>query len=245
MTAEASEFDRFADDYDRALERGLAVSGEAKDYFAAGRVAWLARALADIGAPAARVLDFGCGTGGTTPHLIRLLGAREVLGVDSSGRSLELARQRHGGEHVRFVTAAECDREGEVDVVYCNGVFHHIPPAERGSTVEFLRGRLRPGGMLALWENNPWNPGTRLVMRRIPFDRDAVTLTSREARRMVAAHGFEPLGVSFLFVFPRALRGLRALEPRLSRWPIGAQYQILARKPVSPARPAKRGEPAS
>jgi hypothetical protein len=26
---------------------------------------------------------------------------------------------------------------------------------------------MRPGGVVALWENNPWNPATRYVMGRI------------------------------------------------------------------------------
>ena len=44
-----------------------------------------------------------------------------------------------------------------------------------------IRRLLRPNGIFALWENNPWNPGTRLVMRRIPFDRDASLLTPASA----------------------------------------------------------------
>ncbi len=81
-----------------------------------------------------------------------------------------------------------------------------------------------------MWENNPWNPGTRYVMSRIPFDRDAVTLTPREARALVRANGFDIVDTTFLFIFPRALRWLRALEPPLARLPFGAQYQVLCRK---------------
>ena len=40
------EFDEFAEDYDKALEEGIAVSGEHKEYFAQGRVNWLGRCLA-------------------------------------------------------------------------------------------------------------------------------------------------------------------------------------------------------
>ena len=92
--------------------------------------------------------------------------------------------------------------------------------------------RLRPGGLFALWENNPWNPGTRYVMSRIPFDRDAVPLAPPEARRLVRACGFEVLRTDFLFLFPRALRLMRPLEARLSRLPLGAQYQVLCRRPL-------------
>ncbi|HEY6316568.1 MAG TPA: class I SAM-dependent methyltransferase, partial [Acidimicrobiia bacterium] len=60
-----SEFDNYASNYDSALNRGLAVSGESKDYFARQRVRWLAARLADLGVQPSRILDYGCGTGDT------------------------------------------------------------------------------------------------------------------------------------------------------------------------------------
>ena len=68
-------------------------------------------------------------------------------------------------------------------------------------------------------------------MNRIPFDRDAVTLTRGQARQLLRAGGFDLLRTDFLFIFPRVLRWFRGLEPFMSRWPLGAQYQVLARKP--------------
>jgi hypothetical protein len=89
----------------------------------------------------------------------------------------------------------------------------------------------RPGGLFAFWENNPWNPGTRYVMSRIPFDRDAVTLIPPEARQLLQKAGFEILRTDFLFIFPGVLKWLRWIEPSISHLPFGAQYQVLARKP--------------
>jgi hypothetical protein len=86
--------------------------------------------------------------------------------------------------------------------------------------------------LLALWENNPWNPGTRYVMSRIPFDHDAITLNTRQSRRLVMAAGFEVLRTDYLFVFPHFLRWLRTLEAPLSSIPIGGQYELLCRKPL-------------
>ena len=36
----------------------------------------------------------------------------------------------------------------------------------------------------------------------------------------------------FLFIFPRVLKFFRPLERRVSRLPLGAQYQVLALKPA-------------
>ena len=68
-------------------------------------------------------------------------------------------------------------------------------------------------------------------MVRIPFDLDAMTVTPPEARGLVSADGNNVVETDFLFVFPRALRWLRGVEPFVASLPLGAQYQVLCRKP--------------
>jgi SAM-dependent methyltransferase len=227
-----AEFDEFAGDYEAALEQGISLSGEDSGFFASGRVTWLGERLEELGVRPVTVLDFGCGTGSTTPYLLALRHAERLIGTDVSGELLALARRDHGSEAATFVAPGELP-EGEVDVAYCNGVFHHIPLAERAAAIDTVLRSLRPGGLFALWENNPLNPGTRLVMRRIPFDRDAITLTPRVARSLLRSGGFEVVRTDHLFVFPRRLARLRPLERRLAGTPLGAQYLVLARKPLA------------
>lgn len=236
MTEPASgpaEFDRYAEEYDAALTQGLSVSGEDKNYFAHGRIAFLADCLAEMpnGKPHPSVLDFGCGTGSATPFLFHLLPAASVLGVDVSPGSLAVARREHGASGAQFLLPGKCPPQGDLDLAFCNGVFHHIPPAERPAAVDYVFGSLRPGGLFAFWENHWANPGTRYVMSRCPFDGDAVPLTPSEARRLLQTSGFQILRTDFLFIFPSVLSALRFLEPRFSRLPLGTQYQILCRKP--------------
>ena len=225
-------FDGYAANYDAALTRGIAVSGEDKLYFAQGRIAWLARCLRELGEQPRLVLDFGCGTGSATPFFFELLGAEQVTGVDVSAQSLQIARETYPALAARFHLFGEYEPAGAADLVFCNGVFHHIPLADRAAAVDYIRRSLRPGGLLAFWENNPWNPGTRYVMWRIPFDRDALPLYPTAARRLVQSGGFDPINTSFQFIFPRLLSWFRPFEPSLARWPLGAQYQLLARRRV-------------
>jgi trans-aconitate methyltransferase len=228
------EFDAHAHRYEADLARALSVSGEDRAFFARGRVRWLARCLAELGEPAPRaVLDFGCGDGFTSPLLRDGLGAARVLGVDVSSRSLERARSEHAGPDLAFAPLSDLDdlaAGGAIDLAYCNGVFHHIAPDERPATVARVRAALRPGGLFSLWENNPWNPATHYVMSRCEFDRDARLLSSRTARRLLAAGGFEVVRTDFRFIFPRALRALRRLEDMVYRLPLGTQYQVLGRR---------------
>lgn len=225
------EFDSYAATYDAALARGISVSGEDKNYFARGRVEWLRGCLQGLQAQPQEMMDFGCGTGAATSFLLDLLGGRSVLGVDTSAQSLAVARKAYGSRPTQFLGLDIYQPNAQIDLAYCNGVFHHIPLEQRASAVNYVYRSLRPQGIFALWENNPWNPGTRYVMSRIPFDRDAITLPPPETRHLLKEGGFEILRTDFLFIFPRMLKPLRALEPLVSRLPLGAQYQVLCRKP--------------
>jgi len=226
-----AEFDGYASHYDDDLAQGISVSGEDKMYFARGRIAWMAHCIRRLNEHPCSALDFGCGTGSAIPFLFDLIRVKHVVGVDVSSQSLDVAKQLDRSGRAQFLLFNEYHPGEHVDLAFCNGVFHHIPPDKRAAALAYVYRSLRPGGLFAFWENNPWNPGARYVMSRIPFDRDAITLTPIEAGRLLRGGGFDVLQTDFAFIFPRALSWLRGLEPLVSRLPLGAQYQVLCRKP--------------
>ncbi|MDE3722172.1 class I SAM-dependent methyltransferase [Nocardiopsis sp. N85] len=97
---------------------------------------------------AGRALDVGCGSG----DLARSLADRadEVVGVDADPRIVDLARRAtdpRAGISFRVGDAAADLPEGPFDVITCVAVLHHLPFAP---TLERLRGRLAPGGVLVV-----------------------------------------------------------------------------------------------
>lgn len=233
MRGTESLFDR-EDEYDAMLARGLQLTGEDKHYFMRGRLDLLHQLLPAEFSPG-RILDFGCGTGDTTAALAALFPSARLTGVDTATRAIAHAAETHGGERMVFCPVAELGEHGEYDLCYVNGVFHHIRPEFRSEALGHIRAALRPDGIFAMFENNPWNPGTRLVMRRIAFDRDAQTISPRAATGLLRSSGFDVEGAGrHLFFFPAALRALRGLEPYLRWLPFGGQYVVLGRPSEAP-----------
>lgn len=228
--APTAEFDAYAEDYDAALNRGLKFTGETKEYFAENRVLWLKDRLQICGAKPQNCLDFGCGTGTSAPLLVEKLGLSGYTGYDPSGESVAEAQALHKGGPFTFTHETSQLQPDSFDMAFCNGVFHHIPVAERAAACELIYRSLKPDGWFVFWENNKWNPIVHWVMSRVPFDRDAIMLFPSEADGLMRDAKLQPVLRDYLFVFPSSLKALRPLEPALCKLPLGGQYMIMARK---------------
>jgi len=222
-------FDSYAVEYDAALGKGISVSGEDKNFFANARVEFLANRLKNYDCAPSRIVDFGCGTGSAIPFLTKFFPDAFVLGVEISSKSIEVAKNIHKSSCVEFIQADSPWADGSFDLVFCNGVFHHIPPESRRHALIKIKSALNSKGLFAFWENNPWNPGTRIVMSRIPFDRDAETISPPAAKRLLLGAGFSILESRSYFYFPRILSLFRPLESKLSKLLLGAQYLMICR----------------
>ncbi|MBV9673806.1 MAG: methyltransferase domain-containing protein [Verrucomicrobia bacterium] len=224
----SADFDAYASNYEKILAKSLSITGETGEYFSKQRIR-ITRRLIDLHRlhRLSKIVDFGCGPGIAIPFLIREFQPHSVVGVDISPQILAEATQRNHSGIVGFCHPKEYS--GYADLVFCNGVFHHIAPGDRGAALHFVHRVLRPGAIFALWENNPLNPGTRLVMSRCEFDRGTFTMTPGEARKMLKLAGFDVIRVTSAFFFPRLLAWLRHLEPSLAPTMLGGQYLILSR----------------
>lgn len=222
-------FDK-SNEYDDMLERGLAVTGDDKMFYMRGRVANMAGRLPSDFKPR-RILDFGCGLGETSHELSLIFPGAEITGIDTAENAIEYAKKKYGSGRINFVNAAGFEGEGAYDLAYVNGVFHHILPQDRPGALAIIHRALKTGGYFGFYENNPWNPGTRLVMSLIEFDRGAMPLSYLKAEKLLASGGFEIAGLTeFVFYFPKWISFLRALEPCLRKVPLGAQYGVLGIK---------------
>jgi len=68
-------------------------------------------------------------------------------------------------------------------------------------------------------------------MSQCAFDEDAVTISPREAHKILSEAGFKLLRTDSLFYFPRQLRWLRIAERWFRGLPFGGQYQVFCQNP--------------
>ena len=104
-----------------------------------------------------RILDAGCGTGVSTDYLAHLNPDAEILAVDISPGTLEVARERlrrSGGDQqasVRIENRSLLELQDEAPFDYINsvGVLHHLREPEAG--LRALAALLKPGALLHLF----------------------------------------------------------------------------------------------
>ncbi len=105
---------------------------------------------------AGSVLDLGCGTG-TLPAAIAQ--DKRVTGVDPAGAMLAVARERSGGERVRWLEADARDvrLDEEFDLVLLTGHAFQVflTPADRVAALKTIAAHLAPGARFIFDSRNP------------------------------------------------------------------------------------------
>ena len=226
------DFDDYADTYRHQIAGALPAGCGEVDVFSRIKVWHLARAIARTfpGRRDVAILDAGCGIGITDSYLKATYPL--ITGFDVSAKSVGLAARANPELSYHSDPGGVLPFADErFDVVFAICVVHHVPPAEWSGFFRQLHRVTRPGGLLAIYEHNPWNPATRRVVSRCEFDRDAVLLSSPECRRTAEAAGFSaPATRHILFLPFEGESWCRWQERFLSFLPIGAQYEFTARK---------------
>lgn len=214
---QSAEFDQHAGGYDDMHRASIKASGEDPEYFAVYKQKFVERLLGPgFDRP---VLDFGCGIGNLTRFLVESFPT--VEGYDPSAESARVAAER--APRAKFYDSTGAIPRGKYGAVVIANVLHHVPPAERPALLATIAELLAPGGRVVIFEHNPLNPVTRRAVAACPFDDNAVLLWPREVKSLLGSAGLSNIDLDYIVFFPKALSGLRGLEPKLAWLPMGAQ----------------------
>ena len=228
-----AEFDRHAATYRDLHKTHMALSGEEPAYFADYKMRDFSVLLGAAALPLdGRYLDYGCGVGASIAPFHQHLPKAQLVCADVSADSIELAKQAHGGgqDYAWMPDGKLPLADQSVDGAFACCVFHHIPHDQHAQTLQELRRVLKPGGLLMIYEHNPYNPLTVRTVRNCPFDENAVLMKARALQKTCDAAGLQRYRSDYRVFFPAALTWLRPLEDGLRWLPLGAQYFVATRK---------------
>jgi SAM-dependent methyltransferase len=226
-----TEFDEFSQDYDSLLKDPIIdrFTAGGREFFHARKCDlirdYFRRRQIDTGK--LEYLDVGCGRGELTMLLrgdfSRVAGcdpSASMLEVGSKVQSKEIETRKQHGTQLPFNNA-------QFDFVSAVCVYHHVPLTDRAALTAEVRRVLRPGGVFAIIEHNPYNPITRLIVSRAPVDANAILISPAESRRVLRQSGFKIDAQHFFLYLPEILyRRFGRLESQLIKWPLGGQYAV-------------------
>lgn len=213
-------------DYEKMHDRNLVLVGGDSEFFYKEKIRLLHRYFPDL--HPARVLDFGCGRGRLSTLLADSYPSAEVLGVDISQQSIDVARQRVSHPRVRF--QLEPPKGEEFHLIVSSGVFHHIEPPKQAAAMNKLAQSLAPGASLVLFEHNPLNPLTQYIVRHEPFDFKSYLITPWRMKRIVSEAELSLRRIVFTAFLPSFLKALLPLDRLLARFPFGGQYMVIIQR---------------
>jgi SAM-dependent methyltransferase len=225
-------YDLYRDRYEADLDRAVGFSGRTHAFFTQAKAEELVRVAQRHLGDLTRVdaLDVGCGIGLTDRYLQGRFAS--LTGVDISPGVLERAEQAnpwarymlYDGERLPF-------EDGSFDLVFAVCVVQVVDSSRRPRFVSELARVTRRDGLTVCFEHNPFNPLTRLVVRRCSFGEDARMLGAGALAALFGQAGLPIVEQGYLLLFPTRWGPLRALERGLARFPLGAQYYLAGRGP--------------
>lgn len=216
-------YDAHAEDYERQLSSMTSVFDGDVSYFASYKV----RILAERFPTAQKILDFGCGIGRSLPFLHASFPGADIWGLDPSRKSLAMAARR--SPETKLIESLNSAPKN-LDLIFLTGVLHHLPEAEVPEIFVMLREHVRPGGSVAVFEHNPFNPLVRYLVWRSEYDADAVLYSKSRASGVLQEAGFTGIESQYCLFFPSFFKSLRPFENRLGFLPLGGQYFVIGTK---------------
>lgn len=208
------------------MANALGRFGGESSYYLAQKVHLLKQELNDL-VPRS-ILDFGSGIGQAVPYLSEAFSPKLLVCSDESEESLNILRESH--PNVCAVNIAQVEF-GAFDLVFVANVLHHIEPSARQLVIRDLCLRLRPEGVIAVFEHNPLNPVTQRIVSNCTFDAGVTLLRKSEVTAYFS--GVDEMSVfksGYCLFTPEPLKKVNWIDQFLRRIPLGGQHFVLARR---------------
>ena len=233
----ASEFDGFAHDYDKLLQKSIGASGYEAAYFDEHKI----KTVHDdytvdktIQTKNLQIMNFGCGIGKSEKFINHYFTNCSICSVDVSENSIAIAKERNKQfTNIQFTIFKDVQELASLnkkfDIIFVANVFHHIPEELHVETLKQLRNLLSSEGYLYVFEHNPKNPLTRKVFETCAFDVGCKMIKPSLFIQLCINAGCHSVVRKYVLFFPKIVSFLSPLEKYLKWCSWGAQYYVKAR----------------
>ncbi len=119
--------------------------------------------------------------------------------------------------------------DDDFDVSFAVCVFHHILPEHRETVVSEMQRVTKPGGLVLIFEHNPFNCFTQIAVKRCSLDADAILLRAAESRSLLEGAGLDVAEQRYILLTPWEWSLMERAEKALWGFPFGAQYYAMGR----------------
>jgi len=237
------EFDHYARNYSGGMENPIKnLFGKNLGQFIEIKAKWLMENLSKFPLKSlkeTKLIDYGCGDGTFIKILKKLGFTGKLEGCDISQKMLEIA-QKHLSDNLdpSPLYLIEKDRklpfaDNYYDIVVACCVLHHIKPSKRTKLLNELTRITKWGGHIVVFEHNPFNPITQLIVRTTKIDRHASLIAAPELQRIMSSNkNLGNIRTQYILYVPPAMQRpyLEWVDKILSQAFLGGQYVIVGEK---------------
>lgn len=225
------DFEKFKDHYPQDVERAISFLGQGVNFFTEIKARYLLnltrKFLGDL--EKVRALDVGCGVGLTDHYLAGSFGS--LNGIDVSEGIIAKAREHNPTVQYQAYNGKKFPFADEAfDLVFTICVMQCVPPPSRQSFVQEMYRVTKKGGITVVFEHNPLNPLTRLVVSRCEMNTGLAMIAKRLTKELLKQGGFEIAEQSYILFFPWMGKVFREMEKWFKWLPLGAQYYVMGQK---------------
>ncbi|MDP8298874.1 MAG: NAD-dependent epimerase/dehydratase family protein, partial [Candidatus Tantalella remota] len=202
--AEVMEFDRLSPSYENILNSDVKVSGENAEYFANYKAECVRSFLGDD--YSGSILDYGCGVGLISKYLETHFDPEKarITGYDISTESIKKAGTKT--ENVVFTSDINEVGKEKYNAIIVANVLHHIDREERAAFLRKVKSLLADDGYIFIFEHNPYNPATRIIVKLSILDENTSLLRAGESCRLLREAGVDVFQKRYIVFFPKFLK---------------------------------------
>lgn len=226
-----NNFDSYKDKYRNEVQKSISFIKQDIDFFTEVKVRHLLeiakRGLGNLSH--LQVLDLGCGIGLTDELLVDKFEA--LYGVDISQGMIDKAKTinpsvnylTYDGKTLPFL-------DNSLDLVFSICVLHHVSHDNWEKFICEMKRVTKIGGMVVVFEHNPFNPLTRYAVKNCEFDKDAELLKISKTEQLLKLCGLSKIEKGYILFFPFKGTVFTNIERKLEWLPLGAQYFVVGKK---------------